>query len=234
MLVLLTRPAAQSARTAERLRRLGHRAIVDPVLAIRPLPAPAMDLVGVGTVAVTSAHAAHALAAVPPGLPVYAVGAATARAAELALRRPVRVARGDGAALARSIAADQRPGQGAVLHLSGAEVSPSLAEGLTAAGFGYRSVPVYEARSTRGPSAASRAALAAGRVDAVLLYSPRSARLWLAKVAAAGLTHRLGGVAALCLSPAVADGLAGAPFGAVRVAAAPNEDELLRCLEAAP
>lgn len=234
MLVLVTRPIEQARRTARELERRGHRAILDPVLEIRSVPDPAVDLAGVGAVAVTSAHAAPALAGLPEGLPVYAVGRATARAAEAALGRAVTVGEGDGRALGCLVAETLPPAAGAVLHLAGRETSPGLAEALAAAGHGYRRCVVYEAVPTTDLAPAAAAALRGGEAEAVLFHSPRSARLWAGKVRAAGLAESLGRARAVCLSPAVAQGLAGLGFGEIRVAARPAEADLLRCLEAVP
>jgi uroporphyrinogen-III synthase len=229
MLVLVTRPREQAIRTARDLAAMGHEAILDPVLEIRSLPLARLDLAGVAAVAITSANAAHALAAVPAGLPVFAVGGATAAAARVP---EARVAAGDGRALAGLIARTLGPGAGTVLHLSGAEVSDGLAEGLAAAGLACRRVVVYEALPTGRPAPETEAALREGRLGAVLLYSPRSARLWAEAMGCADLAGRLAAVTAVCLSQAVAAELRGLPLREVRVAAKPDQDALLRCLEA--
>ena len=230
-LVLVVRPRAQAERTAARLAALGHAALVAPVLEIQPLPPPALDLSGIAAVAVTSVHAAPALAELPPALPIHAVGAATAAAAERVLGRHVQVAHGDGVALAEAIL---RAGHvaGDVLHLAGRDVSLGLAERRAAAGRGCRRITVYEAIPTDAFAPICRAALAGGEIGTVLLHSPRSARLWLERVEAAGLAAALARIRAVCLSPAVAAALAGLVLAEVRVAAEPSEAALLRCLDA--
>lgn len=231
MLVLVTRPADQAAATARALIGMGHRPIIDPVMDIRALTPPPLDLGDVGAVVVTSANAAHALAGLP-ALPLFAVGGATADAvAEATGRRPER-ARGDGGDLARLIAASRSPAAGAVLHLAGAETSRVLARELAAAGFGYRRAVVYEAVPRLDFGREALQALRAGSVEAVLLYSPRSARLWAGKIGRAGLGQSVRGILAACLSPAVAEGLAGLGLAQVRVAATPDGAALLRLLEA--
>lgn len=232
MLVLVTRPRDQAAATTRALAAMGHQAIVDPVLDIRALSPPNLDPSGLGAVAVTSGNAVHALAELPAAVPVFAVGEATAEAIAAATGRRPETARGDGGDLALLIAAALTPAAGAVLHLAGAETSAGLAQGLASHGFAYRRVVVYEAVPRLEIDGAARAALAAGKLDAALLYSPRSARLWAEKIARAGLLDRLQRVVAVCLSPAVAHGLAGLSLAEVRVAATPDSAALLRCLEA--
>jgi uroporphyrinogen-III synthase len=82
VLVLVTRPRAQAEVTAAALRALGHEPLLDAMLEIEPLHLP--DLAGredVAAVVLTSANAVTALPASLAGLPVFAVGAATAAAA---------------------------------------------------------------------------------------------------------------------------------------------------------
>jgi uroporphyrinogen-III synthase len=232
VLVLVTRPRDQAAGTARLLASMGHQAIVDPVLEIRPLPVPPLELADVAAVAVTSTNAAHALGGFAGSLPIYAVGVATAAAARAACAADVRVAEGDGAALAGLIRRTLSPVAGAILHLSGAEVRETLGAALAEAGFAYRRVVVYEALPTLILAPEAAAALREGRLGAVLFYSPRSARLWAQKVARAGLAGKLRPVIAACLSEAVAEPLRPLPFAALRVAAVPDQNHLLRCLEA--
>jgi uroporphyrinogen-III synthase len=232
VLILLTRPREQSLRTARLLEQRGHQTIIDPVLEIRQLDVPTHDLAGTAAVAVTSAHAAFALANLPHSTPVFAVGDATARAAQAILGRDVDVAAGDGQALARLLMARLPPETGIVLHFCGAEVSPGLADALSAAGYDYRRIITYEAVPAVDMTAAARSALLERRLDAILLYSPRSARLWAQKVEKAGLADQLGSVRAACLSDAVAAELEGLGLAEVRIAVAPTQADLLRCLEA--
>lgn len=234
MLVLVTRPRAQALETAHLLEAMGHRAIIDPVIEIRSLPLPELDLDGVALLAVTSANAAPALVGLDRELPVYAVGEATAAAVRSAGMQDVHIAEGDGQALARLIARERRPEAGAVLHLSGREAHASTAQALTAHGFAYRRVVVYAAVPTEELSPETVAALRDGRLDAALLYSPRSAALWAERVAEAGLKAALARIVAVCLSEAVAAALHGLPLKGVRIAAARDQKALLRCLEAAP
>lgn len=113
MLVLVTRPREQSADTVEALEALGHEALVDPLLAIRPLDPGPIDFDPADAVIVTSANAVQALRAVPPSLPIYAVGESTAAAVRSKVGNAVRVGPGDGSGLAedhhRSTASDGRP-----------------------------------------------------------------------------------------------------------------------------
>jgi uroporphyrinogen-III synthase len=80
--VIVTRPAAQAASLAEALERLGHEAVLCPVLAVEPLGGGAVDTTGYDWVVITSANGAAEFARRRTGpLPrVAAIGPGTAEA----------------------------------------------------------------------------------------------------------------------------------------------------------
>ena len=83
--VWITRARPGAETTAARVAALGFEAVVDPLLAVETL-AFAVDLSDVRALAFTSANGVEAFArgSSERGLPVFAVGRATARAAEAA------------------------------------------------------------------------------------------------------------------------------------------------------
>lgn len=231
MLVLVTRPLAQATRTARQLEQRGHDVLIDPVLELRQLPVPPIGA-DVTAVAVTSANAAPALAGIDPALPVFAVGEATAAAARAVGRHAVLVAEGDGIALARLIGRSATPGRGTILHLAGTDVRPGFEQELALSGHGYRRAIVYETAPTAGMDPAAETAIRQHRLGAVLLYSPRSAALWAAKVLRLELGPHLHATIAACLSEAVAEPLRALPLREVRVARSAEQKSLLGCLDA--
>ena len=104
--IWITRAQPAADTTAERVRALGHEAVVAPLLAVRVLPDVAVDLRGVAALAFTSANGVRAFADASGerGLKVFAVGAATAQAARQAGFKSVLSADGDVEALAEGIA----------------------------------------------------------------------------------------------------------------------------------
>ena len=204
MRVLITRPRAAALTLARALEARGHEVLVEPLLTIEPIDGVVPDQAGVQAIVLTSGHAVAALAAIDPRLPVFAVGAATAAAARRAGRSDVRAGGGDAGRLARLIARQCRPAAGPLLHLSGTEVRPALADGLAAAGFTLRRQAVYRAHAALRLSPPVIDALARRSVGAVLLFSPRSARILAQLLEAHGLTDCLEQTGAICLSAAVA------------------------------
>ncbi len=91
---------------------------------------------------------------------------------------------------------------------------------------------LYEARLASTLPEAARAALEEGTLDGVLLYSPRTARAFASLVRKAGLEARVKGLAAYCLSAAVAEALDELPGLTVKIAREPDQAALIALLPA--
>lgn len=228
MRVLVTRPRGQAEATAELLRQRGYEPLVDSVLTIESVPLPPIDPAGLAALAVTSANAVPSLPAPLRGLPVFCVGQRTAAALRRAGWDVTAVACGDGASLARTIAAELPPGR--VLHPGGEDRAPGLSDGLVQAGFMLDHAVTYRAVPVTSLPEATRRALEADRLDVVLLMSPRTARVWCGLVTLAGLARRATHLLAGCLSPAVADAAACLPWREVRIAMSRDHQALVDSL----
>jgi uroporphyrinogen-III synthase len=233
MRILVTRPREDAEDTAARLRALGHRVLIAPLLEVRFRDGPDVALEGVQAILATSSNGVHALArrTRERSVPLYAVGAQTARTARDAGFAIVMDAGGDGNALAAGATRWAKPGAGPLLHAAGAQVQDGLAATLTRQGFDVRTLVLYEAvaAETLPPNVAD--ALENGELDATMHFSPRSARIFSACVARAGLSARCAALTAYCISRATADALAPLTFRAVHVAARPDQDALLALLD---
>jgi uroporphyrinogen-III synthase len=231
--VLITRPRERAAELVRELERRGDTPLIEPLLAIEPIDGVAPELNGVGAIVLTSAHAVGALSPAAKALPIFAVGDATAAAARAAGCSAVVSASGAAMDLARLIAAQCDAGAGALLHLSGEHVTEALAEALGSAGFALRRQVVYRAVAAAALTPATVEALAARQLDAVLLFSPRTARTFVGLISRHGLRESITTIAAICLSAAVAQPCRDIVWGAVHVAARPELGALLEALEAA-
>lgn len=232
--LLLTRPRAQSEAFAAVLAAElpgRFRTLVAPLIEIVPVAEAPLDLSGLQGLLFTSSNGVEAFAArtADRSLPALCVGDMTAAAARAAGFADAASADGDVAAIAALAAAAYRPGAGAFLHVRGRHAAGDLTGRLAAAGIPARAAELYDQRTVDlAPAAAS--ALAAGAVEVVALFSPRSARIFAAQARAAGWP--LGGVAFAALSPAVAAALDGLP-GRRHVAAAPTRAGMLETLAGA-
>ena len=128
----------------------------------------------------------------------------------------------------RTVKADIGP----IVYPAARDRTGGLAGGLTAAGFDVRLVEAYRADPATSFAPAVRAALVAGDVDGILLYSARTARTLIAIAEGEGLVPRLARPMYFVISPYVADIVAGLG-AAVRVADNPDEDSLLALVSAA-
>ena len=231
MRVLLTRAAEDCARSARFLRRLGIEAVCAPLIETRPADsAPA--LAACDGVIVTSAKAAAFLADLPQacrGKPIFAVGPRTARATARHGFVARHVGAGDAGSLMRAIPAIMPP-PAHLLHVTGRDHKAEPARGLCVRGFGVTLWEAYEARACPVFAQEGIHALEAGRLDAALHYSPRSAKLALARIGEAGLQTRFAALRQVAISPDVAAILRNAGCRDVMVSPAPNEKAMFRVL----
>ncbi len=230
---IVTRPKDDAEETAAKLRARGHTVLVAPLIEIRFADGPAISLEGIQAVLATSSNGVHALARRTDrrDLPLFAVGAQTAQAARDAGFSIVKSANGDAHALAAATVEWAEPKLGALLHAAGTETKTQLAVSLRSAGFEVRIEHLYDAVGVRELPADAAMALMAGNLDCVLLFSPRSARIFADCVANAGVADSCSALAAFCISPATANALAGLPFRTVHVAKRPDQEALLGLLE---
>lgn len=228
--VWITRASPGAQATAARLRTLGWTPLEAPLIETLPLPVPPPPLDETDALAFSSAAGVRAFAALAAGgrdLPVFAVGAATARAATAAGFTRVRSADGNGADLLRLVAAELAPGA-RLLH-PGARVPAVRLPGA-------RAFAVYETRTVARTPVAARDALARGEVRAVLFHSPSAGRAYAALDGGAPPFAAADPPALLALSPACAPPVTDlavtdlAAGKAPRVAAHPREADLLALL----
>ncbi len=231
MLVLVTRPRDQAGATVALLEARGHRALIDPMLRIVPLPPPLLDPAAAAALLLTSANAVPLLPPGLRGLPVYAVGEATAAAARLAGFEVLGTGRDDGRALAELIRCQLPAGSGMLLHPGAAEPRPGLAEDLLRAGYDYRHIPLYRAEPSTALSEDTAANLRKGALDAALFFSPRTAQIWRQLVSEARFDHHLRSVVAACLSEAVAAELRLFAWASLRTAPRRDQGALVGCLD---
>ena len=232
MRILVTRPELEAAKTAAKLKALGHAVLIDPVLVIEPVafrvPAGAFD--GLAATSASSLRVTQRDAGIVAmrSLPLFVVGAHTGGAARAAGFATVAVAEGNSDALARLIATRLAPGA-RVLHLAGENQARDLAAMLEPMRISVETLVVYRARAARELSAATLQALEQGSLDAVLHYSPRSAANFVALTERAGQSAAMRRLHHYCLSVAVAAPLEAAG-ATTEVAATPDETALIALL----
>jgi len=232
MRVLVTRPADDALKIAQALKARGHEALIAPLLEIRFRDGPEIPLHGVQAILATSANGVRALARRTQrrDVPIFVVGPQSAEAARDLGFAHVRSADGDAVALAAATARWVSPSSGALLHAAGEQTKGGLAASLKQSGFEVRSETLYEAVAARALPQAAAQALRGGRIDAVLHFSPRSARIFVSCVNASGLQDACRALLAICISAATAEALRGLNFHEIRIAGVPNQEAVLAAL----
>ena len=235
MRLLVTRPEPDASREAEALGRRGHEATLAPLLTIEFCSGVLLELEGAQGLIVTSRNALRALAAHPEldaalKLPLFAVGEATARQAqELGFAKVIR-GPGTGAELAKLISGKLRPERGPLVHLAGETLAFDLKSALESQGFTVRRPVLYRAVPARSLPADALSLLKAGKLDGVILMSPRTAKTFADLLARQGLVTQAKSLVCYCLSEAVAEAVTPLGFDA-RVAARPREEDVLALLD---
>ena len=229
MRVLVTRPQDDADETAALLRARGHEPVVAPLLGVNYHDRQALHLNGVQGLLFTSANGARAFARHTSrrDFTVFAVGTQTTEAARAAGFRDIHNADGNSEDLARTVRAAADPNSGTLLHAAGAEAEGRLAAALAAAGYDVRSEVLYDVPAVGVMPRAARDAWPT--LDAVLLYSARSAQVFADYVRAADLD--CAGVVACCISEPAAKPLGPLALKAVRIAARPTQTALLDTLD---
>jgi uroporphyrinogen-III synthase len=235
MKVLVLRAEPGASRTAEALSSLGHEAVVAPLSEIVPVDGGSIPLPPPGLpYRCVVAASANAFTVLDSGsrdalyeLPALVVGARTAEAAEAAGLRPVELVYSTAAELAEVLAASVPTGH--ILYLAGRDRKPQIEIALE--GHSFTLAQIYAANLVAAFPEAARDALRAGAVDAVLHYSARSARTYVALAGRAGIVTAALAPRQICLSPAVAKVLTAAGAGRVSVAQTPDEEQLLSVLD---
>lgn len=233
MRILITRPRPDAEALAETLAAMGHDALIEPMLEYRPVDSAAIDLAGVQALLFTSANGVRAFAGISADrtVPVYTVGAASARQARALGFTSVHSAGGDVRSLGRLVAAELDTGAGPLLHIAGSDVAGDLGHDLGARKFTIERKILYRMLKARGLSSAARDALRGGTIDGAVFYSPRTAATFVALLENEDIQASAGSSAAFCLSPAVAEQARRLPWRQVVVAEQPTADGLLKLIE---
>ncbi len=233
MRIAVTRPDEDARPLKARLEALGHQVIATPLLSIVARAGVAIPDQPWQAIAVTSANAIRALpqAARLQSIRTLTVGPQSLQAARALGFHDAGAHGGDVEGLARHIRETLKPSDGPILYLSGAETSGDLAAQLRSSGFDCMRVVLYDAEPVSSLGRAGDA-LRAGEIDAVLLYSPRTARIWHGLCFAQGLKTEAAVPRYLCLSRNVAAVLPEA--WKPHVSVTPDEAAMLVLLEQLP
>ena len=249
--LLVTRAEPEGKETAALLRRLGHEALLMPLLRIEPVLHAELGTGPWAAVLFTSANAVRAVAthrrfSELAALPAYTVGRRTQAAAAAAGFASVTSADGDVNALVSLIASkvEESPECGSaglhlgsalaripLLYCAGEDRAGDLAGGLELRGLHVDTAIVYRATIVAELTPDVRDEFTTGAIDAVLHYSARTAAAFVAAATSAGIRDLSIQTRHLCLSAQVAAPLAAAGARSIEVASEANERALLALID---
>ncbi|HXW39703.1 MAG TPA: uroporphyrinogen-III synthase, partial [Xanthobacteraceae bacterium] len=230
MRLLLTRPEPDAQRTAAALRERGHTVIVAPLMRVEILANAEIGAGPWAAILVTSANAAHAIAAhrrkkALESVPVFAVGERSAQAMRDAGFADVSSADGGVGDLAQLVGERMTAGS-LLLYLAGAERAGDLAAKLATRRLAVHTAVVYRAVAVDGLPPAASDALARD-IEGVLHYSRRTAEAYVNAARAVGILESALKPAQFCLSAQIAEPLAQAGASIIHVARRPIEAALI-------
>ncbi len=228
--VLITRSEPGASDTAARVAALGLVPVVAPVLVTRPIKSVLPSPEGIAAVLLTSSSAIRALLGEYHDLPLLTVGDATATRARAAGFRNVLSAGGDANDLAGLAKVQLRPNARPILLAVGQFQGKALADDLRAAGFRVLRRVVYSMVPARALTAPALASLRAGQVRAALFFSAETARHFVQLAQRARVGAALQAVEAISIGQPAAMALGRLKWRCIRVAARPNQDEMLALL----
>lgn len=190
---------------AAKLESLGHSVVIMPLMEIVPRAGVEIPNRAYQAICITSANGILNDAPLRPliGTPLLCVGPQSAAAAKSKGFLNVAAQGGDVAGLSAFIMKNLKPSDGPILYLSGAATSGDLEGHLTRAGYDVDRVVSYDAVAT----APTELKDALRTSDGVLLYSPRTAALWVGQVEKVDSQQHMSHIMHYCLSFAVAQRL---------------------------
>lgn len=236
MRLLVTRPEPDAQALAERLATLGHETVVEPLMHIEFPIEGALPSQAIQAVIATSRNGVRALMRNPAcdalaTKPVFAVGPATAECCKQAGFQTIHVGSGSAMSLIPLIRDLGRAGAGRLLHLAGEVLAIDIKTPLEKQGFEVVAPVTYRSIPATRLSESVRLQIAGGRIDGVILMSPRSAQIFQGLILADKLAGPVRQLLIYCLSDAVADALSELGPVQTRVAAEARLEVLLALIQ---
>jgi uroporphyrinogen-III synthase len=219
MRIIITRPEEDALPLARKLEALGHEVVHLPLIRIVPRSDVKIPKHSYQAICITSANGVRNIDCKPLlHIPVLAVGPHSLEAARLQGFQIISMQGGDVVRLADYVATHLKVSAGKLLYLSGSETSGDLEGRLIAKGFAVDRIITYDALPAKFNAIAG---------DAVMLYSPRTAKIWRENIEQNNLD--VSHMKHICLSANVAANLPQSWH--TRVAAEPNENAILQVLD---
>jgi len=185
MHLLVTRPEPDASELIEQLEKSGCKVSHVPLLEIKFHKQVVFADNEPQAILITSANGARAMARLAP-MPVFenvlavTVGASSAEAARQAGFKNIKTTdRGDVTGIIDFVRQNLKPGGGSLLYASGSKTTGDLVGELQSDGFVVDRVELYRAVPAERLPENICQSIREGDLDGVLLFSPRTAKIWL-------------------------------------------------------
>jgi len=231
--LIITRPQEDAVLLAHELEAIGVKHLIAPLMVIQESEEKPPSLAGVQALLLTSANGVRAFAHLSNErkLPVYAVGNASAMAANKEGFENIESAGGDVRDLAELVCEKLDFREGAVLHIAGSVMAGDLSGVLSQKGFNYRRLQLYHAKVVDNLPLNCVNAIKGSLVGGVVLYSPRTAKTFVNLLTKARLENYSKQLSVFCLSEAVAAQIVACKWKKIIVAKKPDQASLIRSVK---
>ena len=226
--VIITRAEPGAGETAKRVRALGLQAIISPVLSLhRVEPLPDIPIDGASGILFTSANGVRFFTEVCAELncKAWCVGPATLEAAQRAGFTDCVSADGASRDLVDLVVREGDPDRGHLLHVANTAAAGNVRADLMDAGFDVRFVGLYEPVGAESLSQDALRAMSENARTCVLIHSAKGAYSFARLIDDTQNKN----LTFICVSQNAAEPVRGS--GETRIAARPNEEELLQELK---
>lgn len=236
MHVLITRPLDSATLLSTRLKNLGHRVNIDPLIHIEPIVSESTSkpfLSPFGGIITTSQQGIRCVSNLTSqrDFPLWCVGSASAEIAKELGFSNIHAASGSAQDLIKVVKETLTPKfDKPILHASGDVIRVNVSHALNDAGISTQRVVVYTTRESHSLSMETQSALKAGILDAILFYSPRTACLFQTLCRDIKLEGTCSSITAVCFSEAIKTELKDFPWKKIQVAKKTTTDDLLIAL----
>ncbi len=216
MHILVTRPKTDSSALITALQSAGHQVSHIPLLDIEFFENVEIPNHNYQAVLITSANGVRALNYNPNQInfsktTAITVGPASAKAAQQAgFSNIVQTELGDVNGIIDHIKTNLKPQNGPLLYPSGTKTTGDLQAILSESGFNVERAILYKAKRLNALTEQVIDSIQSGDIKAILLFSPRTAKIWLSLTKSCIDKSRLAKLGHFCLSQNVANVLVNA------------------------
>lgn len=232
MRVLITRPEPDATIVARELTSRGHDPLIAPLVDIVEYQNNLPKAQRISAYVVTSRNGIRALSRVTDYRKslLYVVGSGTAEEAKANGYTKIIVGPGDASGLCKKICEELPPEEGLLIHISGRHLSYNICNELSSQGYDAERIILYDVKPKLELPYVAAKAFREKELDAILLFSPRIAQIFIELLCDADLQGNAIHFDVFCLSRNVAEIVARLNWRKVYISKAPNQISILSLL----